>query len=254
MSLNRYLITGITIILISGIAIFYNAPYNIENNNTLFQVSTLNSLSSGNFDGNFSISELKKYGNTGIGTFNGLDGEMIELNGVIYQVKSDGNIIRVNDSEMVPFAMVTDFNPDKTLFINHSMNYMELISYLNVTVPSKDLFYSFKVMDSFDYVKVRSPKEQNKPYPNLTEALKTQNIFNLNNLNGTMVGFWCPALASSLNLNDYHFHFINEKRDSGGHVLDLKLRNVIIEIDYIPDICLYSSQNNSFYRVNLINS
>ncbi|WP_414470044.1 acetolactate decarboxylase [Methanobacterium sp. ACI-7] len=249
MSMNKYLLSGIILALVLGITLSYSTPQHIDENHTLFQVSTLSLLSVGNFDGNFSVLELKKYGDTGIGTFNSLDGEMIELDGVIYQVKSSGAIIRVSDSEMIPFAMVTKFTPDKILVINKTMNYTELENYLNTIIPSKDLVYSFKVMGSFDYIKARSPQEQNKPYPNLTDALKTQSIFNLNNINGTMVGFWCPASASSINLNDYHFHFIDAKRNSGGHVLDLKLRNVIIEIDYIPDIYLSPAQNNSFTKL-----
>lgn len=254
MSLKNYLLPGIIIAFILILAPFYSDKEHIYSDNEVFQVSTLNSLSVGNFDGNFNAGELKKYGNTGIGTFNGLDGEMIELNGIIYQVKSNGTIFVVNDSEGIPFAMVLPFKPDKILIINESMNYTELTNYLNNTVPPKGLVYSFKIMGTFDYVKARSPQEQTKPYPNLTNALKTQSIFNFNNISGTMVGFWYPASASSLNLNDYHFHFINEKRNSGGHVLDLKLKNVIVEIDYITDIYLFSPENNTYYKFNLTNN
>lgn len=267
MSKNIYLLIGLIIIIILGAAVFNNSSsksgdstvhltavdaLNYEGN--IFQLSTLNSLSAGNFDGNFSAGELKKYGNTGIGTFNDLDGEMIELNGVIYQVKSNGTIYIVNDSERIPYARVLYSKPDKIVVLNKSMNYTELMAYLNNTIPSKNLGYSFKIIGTFDYVKARSPQEQTKPYPNLTEALKTQSIFNFYNMTGTMVGFWYPASASSIDLNDYHFHIINEKRNSGGHVLDLKSKNVIIEIDYITDIYLFSPINNTYYKFNLTNN
>ena len=39
---------------------------------------------------------LSRYGDFGIGTFNGLDGEMIAFDGAIWQVKSDGKAYRVN--------------------------------------------------------------------------------------------------------------------------------------------------------------
>lgn len=245
---KKYLLFGITIAFISGLALFYSGS--IPSHNKLFQVYTYDSLSAGNFDGNFSAGEFKRYGNTGLGTFNGLDGEMIQLNGIIYQIKSNGSVLVVSDTEDMPFAMSTGFKVYKVLFINNPMNYTEFQGYLNSTLPSKDIFYSFKVMGTFDYVEARSPQEQNKPYPNLTEALKTQNIFNLYNINGTMVGFWCPQSASGLDVTDYHFHFINDKKNAGGHVLDLKLKKVIVEIDYIPDIYLFSPENNDFYKVN----
>lgn len=253
MSQQKYLLFGIVLILVLGITPFLSTLNSLDNNNTLYQISTINYLSSGNFDGKFSTSSLKEYGDTGLGTFNGLDGEMIELDDVIYQIKSSGTVIRVNGPEMVPFAMVTKFTPDKVILVNRTMNYTELESYLNATVPSKNLVYSFKIMGHFNYIKARSPQEQSKPYLNLTEALKNQSIFNLNDVNGTIVGFWCPESASSINNNDYHFHFINIQKNSGGHVLDLNSGNVLIEIDYIPDIYLSSAQNKNFTKFNLNN-
>lgn len=43
----------------------------------IFQLSTINALLEGVFDGNMSYGQLKQHGDFGIGTFNGLDGEMI---------------------------------------------------------------------------------------------------------------------------------------------------------------------------------
>jgi acetolactate decarboxylase len=249
MAKKDYLIITILFLAIFGIAIFYNNPPSTNDNNTIFQVSTLNSLSAGNFDGNTSILELKEHGDTGIGTLNGLDGEMIELNGNVYQIKSNGTVYLVNDSAETPFAMTTFFKADKILFINSSMNYTELEQYLNATLPSKNMFYSFKVIGTFENITARSPPKQNQPYSNLTEALKNQSIFNFSNITGTMVGFWCPQSASNINLNDYHFHFISADKNSGGHVLDLKLKTVIVEIDYIQDINVLLS-NGSFLEMN----
>ena len=47
------------------------------NGSALYQVSLLQALSLGRYEGSVEISELKKNGNIGIGTFDGLDGEMI---------------------------------------------------------------------------------------------------------------------------------------------------------------------------------
>ena len=50
----------------------------------LYQVSLLQALSLGRYEGSVKISELKKNGNIGIGTFDGLDGEINSpFNGVI---------------------------------------------------------------------------------------------------------------------------------------------------------------------------
>lgn len=236
-------------ILVLGTTAVYGASQQIKDDNSIFQLSTLNSLSAGNFDGNWTIGELRSHGDTGMGTFNGLDGEMIELNSNIYQIKSNGTVYLINDSTNTPFAMTVPFKTDKILILNSSMNLTQLEQFLNTTMPSKNMFYSIKVIGTFDSVKARSPPKQNKPYPTLNEALKKQTIFNFNNITGTMVGFWCPEYASDVNLNDYHFHFISEDKKSGGHILDCQLKGVIIEIDYIPDDSVLLS-NGSVLNVN----
>lgn len=245
---------GIVVIFILSTAAYYDNSANLNYDNSLFQVSTLNYLSAGHYDEKISSGNLKYYGDTGIGTFTGLDGEMIELNGDIYQIKSDGNVYLVNNSAGIPYATVTSFKADKLIITNESMNYTELQQYLNATLPSKNLVYSIKVIGNFDSIKARSPPKQNKPYPTLTEALKNQSIFNFNDINGTMVGFWYPQSASSINLNDYHFHFISVDRKSGGHVLDCKLENAIIEIDYISNVYIMYLHSNEFTKFNLATS
>ena len=46
-----------------------------------YQVSTLNALMLGNFDGVVTVGELKRHGSWGIGTYEGLDGEAIVWEG-----------------------------------------------------------------------------------------------------------------------------------------------------------------------------
>ncbi|OQB13633.1 MAG: Alpha-acetolactate decarboxylase precursor [Firmicutes bacterium ADurb.Bin193] len=48
-----------------------------EQKETIYQVSTLNSLLVGNFDGFRSVGDLKASGDIGIGTFDALDGELV---------------------------------------------------------------------------------------------------------------------------------------------------------------------------------
>jgi len=63
--------------------------------NTLFQTSTISALLEGVYDGETTYKALKQYGDFGLGTFDGLDGEMIGLEGKFYQVKADGLLIQL---------------------------------------------------------------------------------------------------------------------------------------------------------------
>ena len=56
---------------------------------------------------------LLNYGDFGIGTFDNLDGEMVVLDGVIYQVRSDGIVNKIVDDIGTPFAVVVKFAADQ---------------------------------------------------------------------------------------------------------------------------------------------
>ncbi len=83
----------------------------------LYQVSTLDALMQGVYDGELSLGQLTSHGNFGIGTFDGLDGEMVVLDGQVYQVPADGKVIKKDSATLTPFAMVTDFETDSQVEI-----------------------------------------------------------------------------------------------------------------------------------------
>ena len=82
-------------------------------NAVLFQVSTIDALLSGVYDGDVTIGELRKRGNFGLGTFNKLDGEMLAVDGRYYQIKADGVASGAAVHE-TPFASVVRFKGIKT--------------------------------------------------------------------------------------------------------------------------------------------
>lgn len=233
MKLNKFHLLSLILILAVAVTafIFYN-----NSDYKIYQVSTLPDLSAGDFTGFVSIGSLKHHGDTGIGTFNQLNGEMIVINGTVYQVKNDGSVYTPNDSTTTPFAMVTYFKTSKTITINRTMSYAEFEQFLNTALPSNNLFYCFIVTGTYENLTARSEPEQYEPYPNLTTALSNQTVFNFTDVGGTMVGFWCPAYAAGVNNNDYHFHFLSSDKKQGGHVINCTVKNVTIQIDYIPSI------------------
>ena len=85
------------------------------NGDVLYQVALIQSLVQGYYDGIITVGELKQHGDTGIGTFDGLNGEMIVLDGTVYQAVADGSITIPADEETVPSGSVTFFDTDKTL-------------------------------------------------------------------------------------------------------------------------------------------
>jgi acetolactate decarboxylase len=92
---------------------------------------------------------------------------------------------------------------------------------------------------------------QQQPYKSLVEVVKTQPVFQLETVKGTMVGFRCPVFAAGLNVPGYHFHFISDDRKSGGHVLDARLLAGAVGIDATPAFLLALPSDAAFTKADL---
>ena len=75
--------------------------------NTMYQVSTLQALMMGDYEGHISIRALLKKGDTGLGTFDSLHGEMILLDGICYRALEDGHVEVSQEEDRSPFAVAS---------------------------------------------------------------------------------------------------------------------------------------------------
>src|SRR3954471_12330535 len=83
----------------------------------LFQVSTLDALLQGIYGASMTVGELRRHGDFGLGTYEGVDGEMVMLDGRVYQIRFDGSIAEAPDTARTPFAAVTDFRADTSFTV-----------------------------------------------------------------------------------------------------------------------------------------
>ncbi len=222
-----------------------------SNKDVIFQNSTFNALLKSVFDGNITYGELRQYGDVGIGTFEGLDGEMIALNGKFYQIKDDGHAYLVPDDTKTPFAVVTFFDPDKSVIIDTPFTLKHLEEYLDNLLPTKNIIYALSIRGNFPYMKTRSVAKQKKPYPPISEVIKKQKVFEFQNIDGTMIGFRFPEYMKGQNVPGYHFHFITADSKSGGHVLDAQIEEAEAQIDYSNELFLVLPNNEQFYQADL---
>ena len=217
----------------------------------LFQYSTIKALLVGFYEGHLTTGELKKHGNLGLGTFNSLDGEMVVLDGQVYQVKADGKVYVAPDMVKTPFASVTFFSPKQTFPLKKVATLKELSRILDEALPSRNLFYAVKMEGRFSWVKARSVPRQTRPFPPLAQAVEQQAVFRFTEVEGTMLGFRCPAFVKGVNVPEWHLHFLTKDRTAGGHVLDCSLENLTAQIDPIHKLTLILPEDREFYRLNL---
>lgn len=202
----------------------------------VYQESTIGQLDDGEMEGMLSVGDLKKHGNFGIGTFDGMDGEMVGVDGEFFQVDYKGETNSVNDKIKTPFAMVTFFESDRSIKLTGDFDYKLLKSTIDEVLPSKDIIYAIKITGEYGFVKTRSVPRQEKPYPSLSEAVKQQKVFDFKNIKGTAVGFWVPKYMKNINVPGYHFHFITEDKKAGGHLLEFSITDPTVHIDFNTDL------------------
>jgi acetolactate decarboxylase len=217
----------------------------------IFQYSTLNALQAGVYEGEISLSELKKHGDFGVGTFDGLDGEMILLNGEWYQIKSDGRVYIPGKNAKTPFAQVTWFLPEQKIGLKNAEGIDAVCRKMDESLSTKNLFYAVKIKGLFKSVKLRSVPKQSAPYPALSEAVKSQTVFEAKDVEGSIIGYRYPDYISEINISGYHLHFISSDRTLGGHLLDCSVDNAAASIDQKRGLFLLLSETDEFKRTDL---
>ncbi len=214
----------------------------------VYQNAPINALLAGCYSGTMSIGELQKHGDFGFGTLDALDGEMIVLDGIFYQIKPDGKARLLADKDTSPFATMIFFKSEQELTPEGAMSFKELTDFLDSKLPSENLIYAIRAEGKFPSLKVRSAARQTKPFPVLTEAIKEQKIFELKNQEGTLVGFRFPPYATGINVSGYHFHFLSKDKTLGGHVLDLQVEGARIQIDKRHKLSLELPETEEFLK------
>jgi len=202
-----------------------------KDSDLLFQVSTIDALLSGIFDGDVSVANLLQQGNFGIGTFNTLDGEMVVLDGVCYQIRSDGKVNIPALTTKSPFAAVTSFETDTTFSVPGVVSLEQLEAKIDSSISSVNMIYAVRITGRFVNATARSVPAQKAPYRKLTEITKTQPVFSFSNRHGTLAGFRCPVFFKGINVPGYHLHLITDDKKEGGHLLSMTADSLTVEID-----------------------
>ena len=221
---------------------------------TVTQVALLQSLAQGYFGGTITAGELRTMGDTGIGTFEGLNGEMIMLDGKIYQALGDGRVILCPDKTVIPFSNVTFFDRDIAVDLQNVKDKAALEKALNEAVKEHgaNSFYMVKIPAEFSSILFRSEYGSQKPYPTLVEALKDkQTEFTEKNIKGTIVGLYCPSYMSELNSVGWHFHFLSDDKKKGGHVLELSFKKGTAYLDQTDKFSMLLHEDKNFHELNL---
>lgn len=197
----------------------------------LFQASTIGALLEGSYEGDVTFAELSEHGDLGIGTVNHLDGEMIALDGRFYRADVEGRIEELPGSERTPFAVVVPFSPEVTFELEGSIDHEALLAEIDGRIPPGTATCAVRIDGRFGLIRARSVPRQERPYRPLTEVVEEQRVFELADVDGTMLGFRFPDYVEGIEVSGWHLHFISEDRSCGGHVLSSRSSTLHVRLD-----------------------
>jgi len=244
---KRSAVTGESIdhLVSTALSRCFNVPLH-----TLFQVSTSGALVEGIYERAVSSKVLLNYGDFGLGTFVNLDGEMVVLDGTVYQVRSDGKVLKVNDDVGTPFAVVMHFSADQDETIDDASSFDSLTKVCDQYRDSNNLFYAFRIDGRFAHIHTRAMKATLDGLP-LVKAAAIQPEFDFKDIEGTLVGIWSPQFSSALNVAGYHFHFLSQDRTQGGHLLECSGKNLRVRVQRLNDFHLSLPESEEFLKADL---
>lgn len=196
----------------------------------IFQASTIATLLDGALDGDVNFAELSGHGDLGLGTFTAADGELIIVDGNFLRADIQGRVSRVDPAEKTPFAVLTFFEPVHE-FELEGVTYEQLTAEIDRRIGHPEVVHAVRVDGRFERVHARSVPRQSKPYPPMVEVVASQQVFDFDDVEGTMIGFRFPDYAEGINVPGYHLHFADLSRTRGGHVLNAEIATATVGVD-----------------------
>ena len=218
---------------------------------TVYQVSTIDALLAGVYDGDVTLGELGRHGDFGIGTYDRLDGEMVLLDGEFHQVKADGRVRAPDLDGETPFAAVCAFRGEKVFAIPAGADMAGVEEVVDREAPNSNLFCAIRIDGQFKTMKTRSVPAQSRPFPPLKEVAATQPVFDMENVAGTIVGFRCPPYVGGVNVPGYHLHFLSQDGSRGGHILAFEMVTGTGQVDVLDRFAMRLPETEDFAGVNL---
>lgn len=207
-----------------------------------FQTSSIDALLRGAYAGDLTLDELLAHGDLGLGTVQGLDGELIILDGVCFQVTSDGVVRKPAGSMRTPFAVVAKFEPHVDEQISAFDSLPALSAEIDRIASSHEgdigpaPILAIRVDGEFGEIHLRSVPGQIEPYPPLSAVVEHQSEWQVTaepgeSIRGTLLGFRFPPEAQGIEVAGYHLHFLSEDQTIGGHVTATSLISGRLRLD-----------------------
>ena len=218
--------------------------------NTLYVSSPVNALVQGILREDKSLQQVLGHGNFGLGTFNDLDGEMVLVDGIFYQLRADGSVLIPDLNIGTPYACVTHFSPTNSFAALKNGSYLDLQQAIAASMLSHNLIYAIRIEGIFSKIRVRSVPKQ-EAYRPLVDIAHEQTEFKYEHIAGQLVGFWTPDFMHSISVPGFHLHFLTADKHHGGHLLDFLIEEGKVWLQPLDQLSLDLPHTIEYLHANL---
>ncbi len=216
----------------------------------MFQVSTLQALALGYSRAVINVGELLREGDTGLGTFEDVNGEMIVMDGHCYRADQNGNVTIVAPETGVPFAAVAKLFGEQQFPLGNVPDITSVRTELTRKIEEGfglNSMHVVRIDGEFEKVDARSEAPYRSHHITLKDVLaQTQKAFLFENIRGSLVGVYFPDYMDGINMPGWHLHFLSEDKSKGGHVFDVCIRDGVAKVDKISSIDINLPEEASF--------
>lgn len=216
----------------------------------MYQVSTLQALALGYSRAVVTVDELLKNGDTGLGTFENVNGEMIALDGHCYRALDDGSVIEAPLDSGVPFAAVARLGGEREFELENLPDIQSLRNALTLKIEEHfglNSMHVIRIDGLFAKVDARSEAPYRSHHVTLKKILDmNQTAFVFENIRGTLVGVYFPDYMDGINMPGWHLHFVSDDRSKGGHVFDVSVSEASVRLDKITRIGIELPKDAAF--------
>ena len=223
--------------------------------NKMYQVSTLQALALGYSRAVVSAGELLQEGDTGLGTFEDVNGEMIVMDGHCYRADQNGHITVVSPETGIPFAAVARLCGEQLFPLKNMPDIAAVRTELTRKIEERfglNSMHVVRIDGEFEKVDARSEAPYRSHHVTLKEVLgRTQKAFLFENIRGSLIGVYFPDYMDGINMPGWHLHFISEDKSRGGHVFDVCLREGTAKVDKISGIVIELPKEAAFDTYSL---
>ncbi len=206
----------------------------------MYQVSTLQALALGYSRAVITVEELLQKGDTGLGTFEDVNGEMILMEGRCYRADQDGQVAVVPPETGVPFAAVAGLSGEQRFSLGAMPDIEAIRTELTRKIEERfglNSMHVVRIDGEFEKVDARSEAPYRSHHVSLKEILSgNQKAFLFENIRGSLVGVYFPDYMDGINMPGWHLHFLSEDRTKGGHVFDVSIRAGEAQVDKLNGI------------------